>query len=348
MPPPLNTNKFYEHLQRVEWPKDLPGPNYWIPDYTLLSGLPKAVKARVHNITTSGTRFYQKAKRLPAPMISADKSDPDAIHALKVALVHQDELENAIKPPNEHPADSLMLWLQERKRSLVKSMLAVVIAEEGEMYDEANRDPWEVKLVRMTDEHVEFLRFIFRTVMARIDIVPAENPNDEKIKPMYKEVVLQPGGGINVGIFFPPAPSVSFWKIDDSLMENATPKMRQAASALYHQGRVLTAARKNLPVIEQKPFPPVFDVTIRAMYLTIRSIDLVWTERKEGLVKEEEQRLLVWLLERKNAAVDLRLAFLQFHIPLELYPFTLTITNSGVISVLEKGEYSEWGRMFLL
>lgn len=167
MPPPSITNKGYEHTQCVEWPNDLLSPNYWRPDSNLISGLPKELKGRVGSVTESGIRFYQKVKHKPAPMISGDKTDPDAIHALQFALDRQDELEHAIRPPKEHPTEPLMLWLQERKKSHVKSMQAVVVAEEGEMYDVANKAPWEIKLAKMTNEHVEHLRFIFRTVMAR-------------------------------------------------------------------------------------------------------------------------------------------------------------------------------------
>lgn len=348
MPRTLTIDRGYEHLERVEWPKDLLGQNYWIPDYTLLSGLPDELKGKVGRVTESGKRFYQKVKHLKAPMISGDKIDPDAIHALQFALDRQDELEDAIKTSNEHPTDSLMLWLQERKKSHVKSMHAVVVAKEGEMYEKANNEPWEMKLAKMTDENVEHLRFIFRTVMARIDIVPPKISDEEKIQPTYREVIVQPGGGLNTGIYFPPAPSTSFWKIDSSLMKNSSFEMRRAVSALYHQGRVFSAGRDNIPVIEQNPTPPVFDVTKRAMTLTVRSIDLVWSERQTNLPKGEEERLLNWLLERKNAAADLRLAFMQFQIPLEVYPFTVKIDGSGMIFVLRKGEYSEWGKLSLL
>lgn len=349
MPRTLNINRGYEHLERVEWPKDLLGQKYWIPDYTLLSGLPDELKGKVGRVTESGKRFYQKVKHLKAPMLRGDKNDPDAIHALQFALDRQDELENAIKTtPSEHPMESLMLWLQERKKAHVKSMHAVVVAEEGEMYDQANQEPWEVKVAKMTNENVEHTRFIFRTVMARIDIVPPTSSDDEKIQPSFSEVIVQPGGGLNTGIFFPPSPSVSFWKIDNSLMKDSSFEMRQAVLALYHQGRVCSAGRDIIPVVEQKPTPPVFDVIIRAMTVTIRYIDLVWSERQKDLSKEEEERLLMWLLERKNAAVDLRLALMQFHIPLELYQSTVKIDASGMVFVLRKGEYSTWGRFFLL
>ncbi|KAF6224618.1 hypothetical protein HO173_012961 [Letharia columbiana] len=347
MPPPPNTKKGYEHLERLEWPEDLLGPNYWKPNSTLISELSQDFKGKVGRVTESCIRFYQKVNHQQAPMISGDKNDPDAIHALQFAMNRQDELEKAIESPNEHPTQPLLLWLYERKRSLVKAMQAVVVAEEGEMYDLANKEPWKAKLADMTSEHVEHLRFIFRTVMARIDIVLGDKANvkSEKIQPTPRVAIVQPGV---TGINFPTAPSVSFWKIDNSLMENSTLEMRQAALATYHQGRVMSAGRNNIPVTEPKPLPPVFNVTVRAMSLTIRSIDLVWVERQGGLPKAKERRLLAWLRERKNAAVDLRFAFIEFHLPLELHRRTVQIDNFGLIFVSKKGKYSEWGRLFLL
>lgn len=100
------------------------------------------------------------------------------------------KFETAIKSPNEHVTESLTLWLQDRKKSHVKSMQAVVVAEK-EMYDEANKEPWEVKFGKMTNEHVDQLRFIFRTVEARIDFVPAGESDVEKIQSTFKEALVQ-------------------------------------------------------------------------------------------------------------------------------------------------------------
>lgn len=121
--------------------------------------------------------------------------------------------------------------------------------------------------------------------------------------------------------------------------------MRQAALTWYHQGRVLSACWANLANIEQEP-PLLINITIRAMYLTIRSIDSVRVERKQDLPKEEE-RLLARLREKKNAVVDLRFALTKFYLPAGLHHGTVKIDNSGMISVMRKGEYSGWGRLFL-
>ena len=107
---PLKIGKGYDHLEPVECPKDLLGPNYWKPDSKLLWDMPKAIKEDVGRVSESCVRFYQKVKRQQAPMIRGDIDDPDAIHALKFALDRQDELENAIKPPNEHMTEPLMVW----------------------------------------------------------------------------------------------------------------------------------------------------------------------------------------------------------------------------------------------
>lgn len=344
-----DTEKSYEHLKLVTWPKDLLGPNHWRPESNLVWHLPKELKETVGRVTESGIRFYQKVKHQKAPKIPGDKTDPDAIHALKFALDRQDELEREIKAHNEYPTEltkSLLLWLQERKRTLVMSMYAVVVAEKGEMYDEANKEPWGLKLVKMTNEDVEYLRFIFRTVMARIDLVPAGKLDVDQIQPNYKEAIVQPEEDSMVS--FPPAPPVSYWKIDDSLMENPTLKMHQAQLALYHQGRVLSAVWAKMPDTEQEYSRPLFDVTVRALHLTIRNIDLVWMERQKGLPKEEEERLFVWLLERKNVAVDLRFALMEFQLPPELDRCIVKFDNSGMVYVLRNSGFREWGKLSLI
>ena len=67
----------------------------------------------------------------------------------------------------------------------------------------------EVKLAKMTNEHVDQLRFIFRTVMARIDFVPkATESKNEKIEPTFQEAIIE--FKVDSGIAFPDAPSESF------------------------------------------------------------------------------------------------------------------------------------------
>lgn len=335
------------YLAPVKWPEDLLGPNYWVPKASLLWDLPKELKEQVGRVTDSGKRFYQKVKHQPAPMIFGDKDvDPDAVHALLFALDRQEELGNGITAAKEHSTESLMLWLQERKKSHVRSMQAVVIAEEGEMYDEANKEPWEGKLSKMTNEHVEYLRFIFRTVMARIDTVRTKAEDVEIIQPTYKEAIVK----LEEGAIFslPNAPSVSFWKIDESLNKDAPLKMCQALLALYHQGRVLSAGWANLPLTKQKHFTSMWAATVRAMTLTIRHVDLVWIERRKGLPKEEEERLLAWLQAKKDAAADLRLSLVRFQLSPKFDGRTVKFDNSGNTSVLENGEYLGAGQMFLL
>lgn len=65
--------KFRGKLGTVEWPDDLPGPNFWIPQSSLIWDLPKELKEYVRRVTDSGKRFYQKVKRKQAPMIFGDK-----------------------------------------------------------------------------------------------------------------------------------------------------------------------------------------------------------------------------------------------------------------------------------
>ena len=93
----------------------------------------------------------------------------------------------------------------------------------------------------------------------------------------------------------------------------------------------MSACWANLPNIEQEP-PLLINITTRAMYLTIRSIDSVWVERKQDLPKEEEERLLARLWERKNVVFDLRFALTQFYLPAGLHHGTVRIDNSGMIS----------------
>ena len=188
----LNLVYNYDHLKRLEWPKDLPGPDHWKLD-TNLSGLSNELKEMADRATESAIRFYQKANGSPAPMLRGETRDPDAIHALKIAVDRQDELERAIKPPTERLTELLMSWLQERKRSLLGSMDAVVCraiesavsrlrepvvpAEERKMYDDTIREEaYNVKSGKMTDEQVEYLRFDFRCVMNRVDGVWVPEP----------------------------------------------------------------------------------------------------------------------------------------------------------------------------
>lgn len=335
MRPPLTIGTGINRLERVKWPEDLLGPNHWRLDFNIFCDVPDDIKEQVKRVVDSSIRFYQKVKRQPAPMIHGDIGDPDATHALEFALDRQDELETEIKQPNDHVTEKVLVWLQERKKSFVKSMQAVVFAEGGEMYDEANRKPWEVKLGKMTNEHVDQLRFIFRTVMARINFVPTREPHIESIQSTFKEAIVEYEEDSNIE--FQAAPSYSFWKMDDSLMENSTLKMRQAALALYHHGRVLSASWANLPNIEKDP--NVFDMIIRAIHLTIRSIDLVWVERKQDLAKEEEERLLTRLRDCKDTVVGLRFKMIESQLPSTYDHHTVKIDNSGIILVMVKGEY---------
>ena len=337
MPRQLISQKYYNHLERVEWPEDLLGPNWWRPKHQLIWDLSKELQQTVGRVTASGIRFYQKVKHLPAPCIPGDNTDPDTIHALLFALNRQDELETLIKASNEHQNEPLKEWLQDRKKSHVKSMQAVVVAEEGEMYDLANRQAWEVK---MTKGQVDHLRFIFRTVMARIDIAPAAAGEWDagKVQPICKEATVQVDKASD--IVFPGSPPVSFWK-DDALIENSDLKIRQAAMALYHQGRVLSACWARLGGITPSA---VMEVAIRAMHLTMRSIDLVWIRRQQDLPKEEEERLLAWLRERKTLTVELRFALIAYHLPTKLYDRKIKIDYSGAIFEKKKdGGYVEWG-----
>ena len=335
MPRRLISEKYYNHLERVEWPEDLLGPNWWRPKPELLWDLPIDLKQTVGRVTASGIRFYQKVKHLSAPCIPGDNTDPDTIHALLFALDRQDELEAAIKASTEHQNEPLKQWLQDRKKSHVKSMQAVVVAEEGEMYDLANRQAWEMK---MTNGQVDHLRFIFRTVMARIDIAPEWDVG--KVQPTCDVSVVQVNKGSD--IVFPASPPVSSWK-DDALMENSDLKIRQAAMALYHQGRVLSACWARLG----STIPlPVIEVIIRALHLTMRSIDLVWIKREQDLPKEEEERLLAWLRERKTLTVELRFALIAYHLPEKSYDRKVKIDVSGTIFEMKKdGGYVDRGRL---
>ena len=47
----------YEHLKRVGWPEDLPGPNHWKLDPDL-SGLLKELKDMAGRVTDSAIRFF--------------------------------------------------------------------------------------------------------------------------------------------------------------------------------------------------------------------------------------------------------------------------------------------------
>ena len=49
------------------------------------------------------------------------------------------------------------------------------------------KNPWEVKLGKMTNEHVDQLRFIFRTVVARIDFFGVGESDVEKIQSTFKK-----------------------------------------------------------------------------------------------------------------------------------------------------------------
>ena len=338
MRPPVRIGTGLNHLQDVKWPEDLLGPNYWRPDYTITWDVPENIKEQVKMVAESSVRFYQKVKRQPAPMIRGDNADPDATHALEIALNRQDELETAIKPLNDHVIEKVMMWLQERKKFLVKSMQAVVVAERGEMYDEASKRPWEVKLGKMTIEHVDQLRFIFRTVMARIDLDLMGKPHIEEVQSTFDTAIVQ----YQENIQFPAAPCGSSWKIDDSLMENSTLKMRQAALALYHHGRVLSATWANLANMDKE----LWDLIIRAVVLTIRSIDLIWIERKQDLAKEEEKRLLARLRECKDTVVGLRFNMIDSQLSAAYHHHTVKIDNSGRIFVKENGEFLESGRWY--
>ena len=329
----------YEHLKRVEWPKDLPGPNHWRLDPNL-SGLSNELKEMAGLAAESAIRFYQKAKGSPAHMLRGDTKDPDTIHALKIALDRQDELETAIKPPTERLTELLMSWLQERKRSLFRSMKAVVVAEEGELYDNTNKELWNVKLGKMTDEQVEHLRFIFRCVMDRVDAVRVEFRDWKGITPRYlaKTKVFDLG----VPCAMRREQKDPFWKIEDSVMESLTSKAREAALALYHQGRVFNRAWFKMLATHEDEIPTSI-VIERALNLVLQNIDLVWMERPKGWSKEEEESLFDWLVEKKSFAGEYRLYWTERHISHDLCGQTIKFDTKGMIFVMKKDKFEPWG-----
>ena len=298
----------YEHPKRVEWPKDLPGPDHWKLDQYLL-GLPNELKEMAGRVTDYAIRFYQKVNGSPAPMLHGDTTDPDTIHALKFALDRQDELETAIQPPKEILTDLLMSWLQERKGSLVGSMQSVVIAEEGELYDKTKRDLWNMELGQMTDEQVQHLRFIFRCVMDRIDAVRLEELEWGRVDPSFgarSKKVNTPGEGV-----MPVGQKAAFWRIEWSIMLSLTSEARKAARALHCQGRVFNGAWAKMLVADEDENIPMCIVIERALSLVIQNIDLVWIERPKGWSEQEEKRLSDWLYEKKSVAMSYRLSWTE-------------------------------------
>ena len=342
-----NSSRGYKHVEHVQWPDELPDPDYWKPNFTTNLGWPEEIRAMIGRVTESGVQFCQKVKQQQTPITSGDENDPDAIHALLFTIDRLGELATALEQRSrlEYGMMSVVRWLLERQDSLFWSMQAVVIAEEGELYDSAGEKVWKTKSVEMVRDHFDRLKFIFRGVMARIDIAPARNWDNELIQPNHKEVIVQHSLG---KVCFPPAPSTSFWEMDHSMMDKSSSEMRRAVAALLNQGRVLSTGRNNITATEQKPFPPVFEVTMRATELVIRIIDTVWQDRPHYQPKAVEERLFAWLRERKNVAVDFRIAFLAFLIPLEFYEQTIKIDSSGKMYVLENGVYLEWTTLFLV
>ena len=339
----------YEHLKRVEWPKDLLGPNHWKLDPNL-SDLSKELKEMAGRVTASAIRFYQKVKGRPANRILGDTTDPDTIHALKFALDRQDELETVIKPPKERLTELLMSWLQERKKSLVKSMEVVVVAEEGEMYDDTNREPWNMKIAKMTDEQVENLRLVFRRVMARIDAGPEGILQSEEIRSSYQAKTKVKKQGEMIAM--PVEPKDPTWKIEESIMGNPTSKARKAALALDYQGRVFNVAWARMLATEDDALGedvtlPLFAVISRALYLVMRNIDLVWMERPKGGSEEEEERLFTWLLEMKTAAMWYRLYWTEYQISPALNGKTVKFDNNGMSFIMENGVFEVWGKLCL-
>ena len=329
----------YEHLKRVEWPKDLPGPDHWKLDPNL-SGLSNELKESADRATESAIRFYQKASGSPAPTLLGDTEDPDTIHALKIALDRQDELEKAIKPPTEKLTELLMSWLQERKKSLLMSMEAVVLAEEGELYDDTNRKLCNMKVGKMTDEQVEHLRFIFRCVMDRVDVLRVEERDGEGITPgcRAKTKVFKP----EEICAMPGAQRDYFWKIKDSIMGSLTSKAQDAALALYHQGRVFNGAWAKMLATDEDQ-NPTSTVLERALNLVLQNIDLVWMERPKGWSKEEEERLSDWLIEKKSVAGTHRLCWTERHIPHNLREQTIEVSTEGAILVEKNGKFELCG-----
>ena len=305
----LDLAEDYKHLKYVEWPEDLPGLNHWIRDPNL-SSLSKELKELAGRVTDSAIRFYLNVKGSPAPMLRAmlrgDTTDPDTIHALKFALDRQDELETAIKPPKERLTELLMSWLQERKRSLVRSMEAVVVAEEGEFYNDTNREPWNMKSGEMTDGQVEHLRFIFRCVMDRIDAVRVEELDWERIDPSFRARTSMSDAGKGA---MPVGHRDAFWRMEESIMGSLTPKAREAALALYYQGRVFNGAWNRMLASNEDENIPLSTVIGRALYLVMQNIDLVWMERPKEWSKEEEERLSDLLYEKRSVAMSYRLSW---------------------------------------
>ena len=335
----LDLPRQYEHLKRIEWPKDLPGPNHWKLDPNL-SDLSKELKEMAGRVSDFAIRFYQKVKGSPAPKVRGDTDDPDTIHALKFALDRQDELETLIKPPKEKLTELLMSWLQERKRSLVRSMEVVVIVEEGELYDDSDRWLWNAKPGEMIDEQVEHLRLMFRCVMDRVDAIQVEKRNWKGITERYmaKTVVIEQGRLCAM----PVEQKNPFWRIEDSIMGSLTSKAREAALALYYQGRAFNGAWAKMLVTDEDEIPTSI-VIERTMNLVLQNIDLVWIERPKGWSKEEEERLSDWLIERKSAAGKCRLCWTERHISPDLYGQTIQIDTKGMIFVMKKGKFEPWG-----
>lgn len=203
-----HTDEYYKHVESVKWPDDLQGPYFWTHNFNIEDKIfrpggvwsreeKQSIKDKLDDVEKSAVGFYDIVKQVQGE--GEENNKLEATRALLYALDCQDELAKAAQSIKK-----VMLWLQDRRKNHITSMQAVVITEEGELYDLANHlETWNVKLEEVTNDYVDYLRFIFRMVMARIDIFAVGHWVDERIQPAYKEAYVQPGVGN--GIRFPRA-----------------------------------------------------------------------------------------------------------------------------------------------
>lgn len=332
----------YDHINFfLEWPKGLPGPNFWNPPPGLLLDMPEKFKHHVDWVRRTGIRFWEKVEsRNPDPILG-DKGEVDDIHALSCAVDAQDKLEADIETLlvdaslSPEACQPLRAWLEKGQLALLRFMEAVTAAESGE------RSPlqaWVEGPDAMASSKLEAARKRFRGSMARIDC-PTEWVCKTKVMVSIPWVLLDSEEKIR----FPGevAPTAS-WKIPKYFLQAATIGMREAAEELHIQGRALSENVRRWGPLELPVTPtgiecnPAWEIIRRALILTVRSLENLWAKSpaiSDVWPAKKRWNLFSWLQVRRSNTHGVWIAFRKQRVPYNIRDSTVNVRMTDLFYV---------------
>lgn len=212
---------------RLEWPQDLPGPDFWNPNPDVLHDLPPSFVHELTVVTTTCTRFWQKIQGVHGPDLTRDGGKVDDIHALQGAISALEQLATLISAADAQKVNPLQIWLEPRRVALIEFMEAVTTAETGASLDMTD---WLSGPHACVTSRLDAATQRFHGAMARIDCPNGFVCQAKVIAPSPARAILQLAP--NEKIFFQPPPDVDSWKIDDRFLDGSSELMQKVPTML--------------------------------------------------------------------------------------------------------------------